>query len=969
MKFIKKIILLKIIFVTMFLILPSFVQASKDKAHIDLTFKIGDNMYYSNGKKIVIDIEPTIESGRTLVPFRVIFEELEYDINWIDSEKKIVCTKDDTKLELVIDNYRAYVDGQPQDLDVAPKIVNGRTIVPLRFVSEASGSRVDWEHETKSIKILKLKPSSKLEVSPDDKTGLFYRETSNSYYVCDSYGKNPYYFGEYSILKWITNDKIYAEKKVGKTIEYSILNLNGEKTSEINGPMYFVGTTKDDKIFVTDGKLLYYEKGDVFQEIGILPYKSVYLYAETIEGPYISYRSSGGIYLVQGHENSVKIGDEKLVVGKDGEVVHNNRYKYGLFTSHNIQKIAYLQKDKGVLWLNILDKDDLKNPIKTILNYNLPPDTKIQDVSAQWTSNNKIVIDSKSLRWSISIDDWLEIDILNKENSRFDFSNTVIWMKGKDSQKLYFSNGSNSNTLNLYDKKVVKWYPFKDSILISIFDKETYMTNLMLYKGGNLSKLVDDFTVVNTLEFNDNLLINGSDKTQKYDNLYRFDGTELYKMSENFYTGKYAVINDILVINKYDNKRNYKLIAFDRKSWNENEINSGFIVNDLIVGTNLYMLGSLEVGFEKLIARFDGQSTLSNSFKFLNSDVGNAKIENYGECNGELYCNYGNYFHKVSENNPMTVDLLSPNSNPSFEKSSDSLYVVGSKTMHTFNGKIYLNIDKIGMQEGEKYEIKKEDDIGWTEGSFINSVVEFDGINFNRIISNFKVDEFKYDGYLIHILGENKLTKDDMLYLYDQDINISNFNPSPANDVFKTSNSIRVEDMTFIEAEDYFRITNSKRKLIILYEDTFIKNLLTDSELKFWDETKGVLVLAAIEEDTKDNKVYIYNNNLKTVLGNFSINIWEKMDDIIFVGGENLDTQKEELYKFNGIHKTNILENFQCKSVIGIKNGYYIIHGIDTNADSKMYKEDITYIYNESSNVLKLLLYKTEVLDMYHFDY
>ena len=106
------------------------------------------------------DVMPVIENGRTLVPMRGIFEALGAEISWDDSSKTVVGIKNDTKVTLQIGNNLAIVNEKEVSLDVAAKIINGRTMVPVRFISESLGCKVDWDGDTKTVIINSSKPKT-----------------------------------------------------------------------------------------------------------------------------------------------------------------------------------------------------------------------------------------------------------------------------------------------------------------------------------------------------------------------------------------------------------------------------------------------------------------------------------------------------------------------------------------------------------------------------------------------------------------------------------------------------------------------------------------------------------------------------------------------------------------------------------------------------------------------------------------
>ncbi|MBE7047332.1 MAG: hypothetical protein E7396_07960 [Ruminococcaceae bacterium] len=97
------------------------------------------------------DVMPLIENGRTLVPMRGIFEALGAEIKWDDETKTVTGTKGDTNIILKIGSTLAKVNDKDVTLDVAAKIIGGRTFVPVRFVSESLGCKVDWDNDTKTV--------------------------------------------------------------------------------------------------------------------------------------------------------------------------------------------------------------------------------------------------------------------------------------------------------------------------------------------------------------------------------------------------------------------------------------------------------------------------------------------------------------------------------------------------------------------------------------------------------------------------------------------------------------------------------------------------------------------------------------------------------------------------------------------------------------------------------------------------
>lgn len=107
-------------------------------------------------KEISFDQPPVIDSGRTLVPLRAIFEAFGASVLWNEPTKTVTASKGDIKIILQIGNTKASVNEYPVELDVPAKILNGRTLVPVRFISESLGTNVNWDGSTRTVKIRSL---------------------------------------------------------------------------------------------------------------------------------------------------------------------------------------------------------------------------------------------------------------------------------------------------------------------------------------------------------------------------------------------------------------------------------------------------------------------------------------------------------------------------------------------------------------------------------------------------------------------------------------------------------------------------------------------------------------------------------------------------------------------------------------------------------------------------------------------
>jgi hypothetical protein len=108
-----------------------------------------------NGYILGFEVPPIIENNRTLIPLRFLLEEMGAEVGWFTDDQMIVIQMPDGAwIEMTIDNPIANVMGEPVEMDVPPRIVNNRTMIPLRFVSEGLGFTVDWNNEHRIATII-----------------------------------------------------------------------------------------------------------------------------------------------------------------------------------------------------------------------------------------------------------------------------------------------------------------------------------------------------------------------------------------------------------------------------------------------------------------------------------------------------------------------------------------------------------------------------------------------------------------------------------------------------------------------------------------------------------------------------------------------------------------------------------------------------------------------------------------------
>ncbi|KQO18701.1 stalk domain-containing protein [Paenibacillus sp. Leaf72] len=129
--------------------LPIFVPINNEAKHIKV-FISGYMQAYAQA--------PVNTNGNVLVPFRSIFESLGAKVEWDSTTQTVTATKEGKTIVLTIGSNIAYVNGVAITLSAAPQLINGTTMVPVRFVSEALGGLVEWNVAANSVVVFQSEP-------------------------------------------------------------------------------------------------------------------------------------------------------------------------------------------------------------------------------------------------------------------------------------------------------------------------------------------------------------------------------------------------------------------------------------------------------------------------------------------------------------------------------------------------------------------------------------------------------------------------------------------------------------------------------------------------------------------------------------------------------------------------------------------------------------------------------------------
>lgn len=103
------------------------------------------------GRLLTPDVPPEVVSGRTMVPVRALAQELGASVTWRPEGRQVEAVREGLAVTLTLGRRTARVGDREVTLDVAPYARAGRTMIPLRFVSEAFGAAVSWEPERRAV--------------------------------------------------------------------------------------------------------------------------------------------------------------------------------------------------------------------------------------------------------------------------------------------------------------------------------------------------------------------------------------------------------------------------------------------------------------------------------------------------------------------------------------------------------------------------------------------------------------------------------------------------------------------------------------------------------------------------------------------------------------------------------------------------------------------------------------------------
>jgi hypothetical protein len=140
------------------LLLPLVIMVSwagtalGETSETTLVLKIGDINAQKNGYTQILPVAPRLINGRTMVPL-VLANSIGFTTSWDGVNNTAIVSLNDFVIKLPIDKYYAIVNGTQVPVDVPAQVIEDRTFVPLKFIAENLGCTVTWEGSTQTATI------------------------------------------------------------------------------------------------------------------------------------------------------------------------------------------------------------------------------------------------------------------------------------------------------------------------------------------------------------------------------------------------------------------------------------------------------------------------------------------------------------------------------------------------------------------------------------------------------------------------------------------------------------------------------------------------------------------------------------------------------------------------------------------------------------------------------------------------
>jgi exopolysaccharide biosynthesis protein len=127
--------------------------SAEEPEHEAVVLKIGSRQATVGGKKMTLDVAPFVENGVTYLPLRFVADQLGGSVGWDGQAKKAMLLREGRLLELKLGSETYIVNGERKAAPAQIRIKSGRTLVPVRLVSEQLGLKVTWNKKDGTVTI------------------------------------------------------------------------------------------------------------------------------------------------------------------------------------------------------------------------------------------------------------------------------------------------------------------------------------------------------------------------------------------------------------------------------------------------------------------------------------------------------------------------------------------------------------------------------------------------------------------------------------------------------------------------------------------------------------------------------------------------------------------------------------------------------------------------------------------------
>lgn len=215
----------------------------------DIVFAKNNITVQLDGKTLSFDVQPQLIGGRTMVPLRMIFESMGATVDWNNDTRTVTAFNEHYYVQATINDSNMKVNGKTKALDVPPLLVGGRTLVPVRFVAEAFGAKVDWDAKTSTVYIQnELNTAPKSGTESNNNTSVPENKVPQNF--TDGYEKAVFSkFNSFASENGLGGTKVYLDCIIDKTsiidtdegkviVGYLIDNDNNNWIALLNGTVF-----------------------------------------------------------------------------------------------------------------------------------------------------------------------------------------------------------------------------------------------------------------------------------------------------------------------------------------------------------------------------------------------------------------------------------------------------------------------------------------------------------------------------------------------------------------------------------------------------------------------------------------------------------------------------------------------------------------------------------------------------------